>query len=145
MPSQPYAEYFASLDATVKTLIAGLASINSNALLVTARQNIQAGFTETEVNLGTPANGTTITLDPLNGLKQTLTNNVSGFTIQAPADIGDIELRIVNGATAGAIAFTGFTKQFTGDGLDTTTGHQFEVFIYGFGGGKSAYLIKALQ
>lgn len=118
---------------------------NNGSILTTAGgQALIGGFTEVEFDLGTPANGSTITVDPSSNLKQTLTNNVAGFTIDATAECGDVELRIVNGASAGTITFSGFDKQWTSDPLDTVSGNQFIVFIYGFVA-KKAYLIKALQ
>lgn len=106
--------------------------------------NATGGVTFTEHDHGTPANGATITPNPSQGLKQLVTNNVAGFTVAATAEIGDLELRIVNGASAGTITFSGFEKKWTSDSLDTTNGHQFVAFIYGFSG-KQAYIIKALQ
>lgn len=145
-PTTEFALYMKEVDAVIR---ATLVLLNSTSglpfLLTTAGQNISAGFTESEVDLGTPVNASTVTAEPLTGLKQKLTNNVAGFAIAPPPDIGDLELRVVNGATAGTITFPGFTKKFAGDALTTTNGDQFIVFIYGFGGGKSAYLIKALQ
>lgn len=118
---------------------------NNDTILTTAGdQELTGGFTEQEFDNGTPANGATITIDPSVNLKQTLTNNVAGFTIAATAECGDVELRIVNGPSAGTVTFSGFDKQWTGDALDTVNGHQFVVFIYGFIA-KKAYLIKALQ
>jgi hypothetical protein len=102
-----------------------------------------ATVTSTLINLGTPGAGTTVTPNPSNGFKQQVTNNAA-FTIAATGQVGDVELLIVNGAAAGAVTFTGFDKQFVGDALDTVSGHQFVVLIYGFGT-KKAYLIKALQ
>ncbi len=121
-------------------LIAGFA-----ALTTAGGQNLGGGFTSTEFDNGTPASGATITPSPLSSLKQVVTNNVAGFNIAASGLIGDIELRIVNGASAGTPTFTGFSVQWPGDALDTVSGHQFIAYLYGFGGSKSAYLIKALQ
>lgn len=106
--------------------------------------NATGGLTITEYDIGTPTNGSTVTPNPSNALKQKLTNNVAGFTIAATSEIGDVELRVTNGASAGTISFSGFDKQWTGDSLTTTNGHQFVIFIYGFDG-KQAYIIKALQ
>lgn len=87
--------------------------------------------------------GGTIAPNPTSGLKQKVTNN-GAFTIQATAEIGNVELRVTNGASAGAITFAGFDKQWSGDALTTTNGHQFAIFIHGYDG-KQAYLIRALQ
>jgi len=106
--------------------------------------NATGGLSITPFDHGTPANGATITPDPSVCQKQTVTNNASGFTIAATSEVGDLELRVINGASAGNISFSGFDKQWTGDSLTTTNGHQFVIFIYGYGD-KAAYLIKALQ
>jgi hypothetical protein len=113
-------------------------------LTVAGGQQITGGFTEAEFDNGTPANGATVTINPSNGLKQKITNNVAGFTIAATAEVGDVELRIINGASAGTITFSSFSKQWIGDALDTTNAHQFLAFIYGYGS-KTAYIVKALQ
>lgn len=113
-------------------------------LTIFGGQTIQGGFDFDEFDLGTPTNGSTITPNPTTCLKQKVTNNVAGFTIAATSQTGDLELRVVNGASAGTISFSGFDINWTGDALDTTSGHQFIIFIYGYPG-KQAYLIKALQ
>lgn len=113
-------------------------------LTIFGGQTIQGGFTIDEFDLGTPINGSTITPNPSTCLKQKVTNNVAGFTIAATAETGDLELRVVNGASAGTISFSGFDIQWTGDALTTVNGSQFVIFIYGFPS-KRAYIIKALQ
>jgi hypothetical protein len=100
------------------------------------------GVTFTPHDHGTVSSGT-ITPNPSSGLKQVVTND-GAFTIAATSEVGDVELRVVNASSAGAITFSGFDKQWVGDSLDTTDAHQFVVFVYGFSG-KQAYLIKALQ
>lgn len=116
-----------------------------SALTAAGGINVDGGFTSTEQDLGTPTNGSTITPSPLTSLKQVLTNNVAGFTINPSGLVGDIELRIVNGAAAGTITFGAGFNQWAGDPIDTVNGHQFVAYLYGFGGGIAAYLIKALQ
>jgi hypothetical protein len=141
------ASWFQSVHALLTSAIFNWTTIQENGnevLTVAGGRTITGGFQETEVSLGTPTNGSTVTPNPGDSLKQTLTNNVAGFTIAATAQVGDVELRIVNGASAGTITFSGFDKQWAGDSLDTTSGHQFIAFIYGFGA-KKAYILKALQ
>lgn len=110
-------------------------------------QTITGGFTWTPFSLGTVTTGT-VTPSALNNLKQTLINGGS-FTLAAPTVVGDVELYITNNASAGTITFSGFTKQFTSDALDTTNGHEFVIYIYCFkndaGTVKTAYLSKAMQ
>jgi hypothetical protein len=119
---------------------------NGARVLTTAGgEEIDGGFTIGEHDLGTPANGAIVTIDPVNGLKQKITNNVAGFTVQPTSKIGDVELRIVNGPSPGTITLSGFAKQYTGDSLDTVGTHQFVLFIYGWGGAGADYVIKARQ
>lgn len=146
-PTTEFLLYMASLDSIVRLAVTSLVAANgvaAVALTTAGGQVLAGGFTETELDLGTPANGATITPNPSARLKQKAANNVAGFTIAATAEVGDLELRITNGASAGAITFSGFSKKFAGDALTTVNGDQFAVFIYGWGS-KSAYLIKALQ
>jgi hypothetical protein len=143
--SQHYAEYLASLDAIVRSGDFPALSVNGSAVLRAAGgQTLTGGFNEQPFDLGTPAANATVTPNPSRNLKQTVTNNAA-FTIQATAEVGDVELLITNGATAGEIGFAGFAKNWPGDALDQVPGHQFVVFIYGFPGGTAAYLVKALQ
>jgi hypothetical protein len=140
--SQQHAQYLSSLDAFLRGGNFPAVSVNGNAVLtVAAKQTLLAGFNETVFPFGTGSG--TITPNPSSSLKQSVTNN-GAFTIAATAEVGDVELFVSNGASAGAIAFSGFTKQWAGDALDTVNGHAFVIFIYGFGG-NSAYLVKAMQ
>ncbi|HEX5508921.1 MAG TPA: hypothetical protein VFX37_10500 [Pseudolabrys sp.] len=129
-------------------LLFGLFTRSNNASILTTAgdQELIGGFTEEEFDNGTPANGATITIDPSVNLKQLVTNNVAAFTIQATAESGDVELRIVNGATPGTITFSGFHFNFPGgDPLDTVPGNQFIVFIFGRGSAGADYIVRARQ
>lgn len=143
----PYSQNFTTLGAISAAAIAASAGTIGGSSILTAAGglNLAGGFTSTEANLGTPTNGSTIAPSPLTSLKQFVRNNVAGFTIAASGLVGDVELTILNGATPGTISFTGFDKQWAGDPLDTVAGHRFVAFLYGFGAGHGAYLIKALQ
>lgn len=142
-PTHTWALYLFQLDALMRNFISSFNSLNNGALLTTAgNQLLIGGFTETEFDLGTGAG--TIAPNPMSSLKQKVTNN-GAFSISPFGTVGDVELRIINGASAGAVSIGGFTKQWTGDPLDTVNGHQFMMFIYGFGGGASACIVKALQ
>lgn len=124
---------------------AGSAQVaGADVLTTAANKTITAGFAATESDHGTPSNGATITPSPLSSPKQKVTNNVAGFTIAATSQIGDLELRVINGSSAGTISFSGFDVNWPGDPLTTTNGHQFVIFIFGFDG-KQAYTIKKLQ
>lgn len=127
---QAFGSWCAAIDKAVEKLISVI--------------NVIATSDE-ERDLGTPANGATITLDPTLGLKQTLVNNVAGITIAAPASMLNMELRIVNGASAGAVTMSGFHFMYPGGSpFDTVSGHEFIVFITGSGNG-SDYIVRARQ
>jgi hypothetical protein len=78
--------------------------------------NLGKGFTGTVNSLGTPTNGSTVTLDPTTGQCVALTNNVAGFTIAPPSiPSGSYTVMwayITNGASAGAITTSGFSATF---------------------------------
>jgi hypothetical protein len=141
--SQGYTQWLQALDALVRGGNYPAVSVNGNAVLTVAGgQTLIGGFNETIFDFGSVTSGS-ITPNPSKSLKQHVTNNGS-FFIAATAEIGDVELLITNGASAGALTFSGFTKQWSGDALDTVNGHQFIILIYGFFS-VSAYMIKALQ
>jgi hypothetical protein len=134
--------YYTSASAVTLGQLSPL-SIALLAGTTTAQMQATLGInTWTPFSFGTVSTGT-ITPNPASGLKQSVTND-GAFTISATAQIGDVQISVTNGASAGTISFSGFTKQFTGDTLDTVPGHNFVIFIYGFPNG-TAYLIKALQ
>jgi hypothetical protein len=147
--TQSWFEYFKSIDSALRTLLADfdvLSGESSTFLTTAGGQTITGGFLSTEYDNGTPTNGASITINPINGLKQKITNNVAGFSILATAQSGDVELRIINGATAGTITFSGFHKQHAGgDSLTTTNAHQFIAFIYGYGAAGADYLVRKRQ
>jgi len=106
---------------------------------------ISVGYTLTPSNLGTPTNGSTVTLAAAGGNYQYLTNNVAGFTIAAPAADCAIDVLITNGASAGTITFSGFTVgSSTGDPLTTTNTNKFLLTVVRINS-VSTYTIKALQ
>lgn len=76
---------------------------------------------------------------------QYITNN-GAFTITAPAADGSMVVLVTNGATAGAITFTGFTVRSggTGDALTTTNGDKFAVSITRINS-VAFYSVQALQ
>jgi hypothetical protein len=101
------------------------------------------GFTFTAHNLGTVSSGTT-TPDPALGNYQYLTNN-GAFTLAAPSSDCAIDLMVTNGASAGAITFSGFSVgSSTGDSLTTTNGSSFLISMRRING-LSLYGITALQ
>lgn len=86
------------------------------------------GHKATAYSGGTVSSGT-YTPAAANGNLQYYTNN-GAHTLAAPSVSGDytIVVAITNGASAGAIANSGFTL-FDGDALDTVAAHRFFVYI----------------
>ena len=102
------------------------------------------GYTYVANNIGTVSSGTT-TPDPTLGNYQYLTNN-GAFTLAAPSvDSAIPTLLVTNGASAGAITFSGFTVgSNTGDALTTTNTSKFLISLRQING-VSLYGITALQ
>ncbi|PQV56420.1 hypothetical protein LX70_02686 [Defluviimonas denitrificans] len=74
-------------------------------------------------NGGTPAAASTYTPAAANGNLSHITNNAA-FTLGVPANPGAFIVEVVNGATAGAITTSAYTK-VTGDAFTTTNGDKF--------------------
>jgi hypothetical protein len=86
------------------------------AAALAGNQNLTGGFTATSDNDGTVSAGT-YTPDPLTGNFKYITAN-GAFTLAPPAAECSIVLEVLNGASAGAITTSGFTKV---DGAYSTT------------------------
>jgi hypothetical protein len=128
--------------ATNSTFPAGTHNL---AALDLADQTVSGGANVTSSSLGTPTNGSTLTIDCGTAPLQFLTNNVVGFTIAAPSNDGSCLMKVTNGASAGTITFSGFTVgNNTGDLLTTTNGNIFSVSIWRING-TSGYRISAHQ
>jgi hypothetical protein len=122
-----------------------MVSINGgNVFSTTATgQNISGGSTYTSSNQGTKSTGT-FTIDPGACQLQYITAN-GAFTLAAPAADGAVDLLVTNGASAGAITFSGFTVGSNiGDPYVTTSGFKFVFYIRRING-VSTYQIRALQ
>ena len=118
---------------------AGIAA--STVLQANATNNITVGYSYTPYNLGTLAS---FTPNPASGNVQFGTNN-GAITITAPTTDCAIDLLVTNGASAGAVAFSGFTVSAnTGDVLTTVNGNMFIISIRRING-VSTYVITALQ
>lgn len=104
---------------------------------------LTGGFTSTTDNDGTFSSGT-YTPTPTGGNFKNITNN-GAFSLAAPTVSGDYTLvvQVTNGASAGAITFTGFTRT-SGDVFTTTNTHKFFVFITKCNGLTLA-VVQALQ
>ncbi|TPI14100.1 hypothetical protein FJW06_12425 [Mesorhizobium sp. B4-1-3] len=115
----------------------------ASAMLQKAADNLAmtAGFTHTVVNDGTKSSGT-YTPAPTGGNYRKITNN-GAFTLAAPttANSYNMEIDITNGASAGAISFSGFVSGFPkGDALTTTNGALFKLHISKTDAGVTAVL-----
>jgi hypothetical protein len=110
---------------------------------LTAVGVIGPGFSVTSGNIGTITTGT-VTPVLTSGNYQFYTNN-GAHTLAAPAADGAVDILVTNGASAGAIAFSGFTVGAnTGDALTTTNGSRFLIAIRRINS-ISIYGITALQ
>jgi hypothetical protein len=89
---------------------------------------LTGGFVGPDQSDGSKSSGT-YTPSPSTGNWRRVTNN-GAFTLAAPSDSGEfsILIEITNGASAGAITLSGFTKT-DGDAFTTTNGHVFWCWI----------------
>jgi hypothetical protein len=102
---------------------------------------ISVGYTINPANLGTIASQT---LNPALGNYQ-FGNNNGPITLTAPTADCAIDIMVTNGATAGAITFSGFTVgSNVGDALTTASGAKFVISVRRIGG-TATYTLKALQ
>jgi hypothetical protein len=92
------------------------------ALLDVAAQSVSGGARVVTFDNGTKATGT-FTPDPGNGQHQKATNN-GAHTLAPGSNYGSYWLDYTNGASAGAITTSGWTK-VVGDSFTTTNGHKF--------------------
>lgn len=100
----------------------------SSAIKADATNSITVGYTATAYNNGTISSGS-LTPSPANGNLQRYVNN-GAHTLVPPSLAGDytIIIQVTNGASAGTVTTSGFTKA-TGDTLSTTNGDDFLLFI----------------
>ena len=87
---------------------------------------LTVGFAATPHSAGTKSSGT-YTPDEANGNFQYATNN-GAHTLAPPTNDCNLVIQYTNGASAGAITTSGFTK-VTGDSFDTTNGNDFLAYI----------------
>jgi hypothetical protein len=111
------------------------------ALLDAAIAAAIAGEAVLYLDLGTPAAASTVTLDPGDRPLQHLTNNAA-FTLAPGANSGSMILDITNGASAGAITTSGWTKVV--GAFATTNGYKYRCSC-SVGNGGSLLTIQALQ
>jgi hypothetical protein len=121
--------------ATLPSAGATMASLNVE------DQALTGGVIVTSKDLGTVSSGT-VTPDPGDRPQQHYTNN-GAHTLGVSANAGSILLDITNGASAGAITTSGFTK-VAGDAFTTTNGHKFRCSL-SIGNAGSLLAVRALQ
>lgn len=116
-----------------------------NTAIVTSVENqaCTGGCTVTEKALSNPTNGSTVTLDMGDRPIQTYTNNVAGHTLAPGTVHGMCLVDITNGASAGTITTSGWTKK-SGDAFTTTNGHKFRCHC-SVGTAGSLLVVQALQ
>ena len=118
-------------------------SISAASLTVTD-QNLQGGAFVTSNNLGSLSGGGTLTVDCGLSPLQYFTN-AGNYTIAAPVHDGSCMVEVINGGSAGALSFSGFTvNSNTGEPLTTTNTNKFIINISEING-VATYFIKALQ
>lgn len=129
----------AATDSTTMTFPA----ISSNVLTTGNTATITKGYTVTSFSIGTVSSGTN-TPDPANGNYQFYTNN-GAHTYAAPSSDCAIDVYVLNGASAGAITFSGFTVgSNTGDAYATTNTYKYIISVRRINS-VSTYVFKALQ
>lgn len=125
-------------DATIT-----LPSASGTLLSTNESQTLGKGFTVTPYDNGTVTTGT-LTPDPANANYQYYTNN-GAHTLAAPSADCAIDILVTNGASAGAITFSGFTVgAATGSSYVLTSGYKFILSIRRING-TSTYSWYALQ
>jgi len=119
--------YVAGVTSAIQTQI-NTTSTDISTKVSKAGDAVTGGFTTTVDNDGAFASGT-YTPTPIGGNFKAIVNN-GAFTIAAPSAAGDYTLviQITNGATAGAVTFSGFSKTI-GTAPTTVNGADFFVFI----------------
>lgn len=114
---------------------------SNNGKLNVEDQTLTGGARVTSKDLGTISTGT-LTLDPGDRPLQHYTNN-GAHTLSPGTNTGSFMLDITNGASAGAITVTGWTK-VAGDAFTTTSGNKFRLHC-SVGNGGSLLIVQALQ
>jgi hypothetical protein len=116
---------------------------DANTLKSNATKTLTAGYMVTAVNDGTKSSGT-YTPDPTGGAFREVTNN-GAHTLAPPTNTGSTTMIVeyTNGASAGAITTSGWTK-VTGDAFTTTSGNKFKLYISKGGTGTHLH-IQAMQ
>lgn len=117
-----------AVDEKFRVTYDGIASVAGAYTLISSNGgvNMTGGISETSYNAGTYSGGT-FTPNPLLGNIQHYTNN-GAHTLAPPSSVSPMIIQVLNGASAGTITTSGFTK-VNGDALNTTAGKAFELAI----------------
>lgn len=102
----------------IKRRLTGLTTTVST----TGNQNLTGGYTATSYNAGTKSSGT-YTPDPALGNFQHVINN-GAHTLAPPSGVCTMIIEYTNGASAGTITTSGFTRASTAT-YTTTNGQKF--------------------
>ena len=114
------------ISTIVNTGTLTLPTATSTILSNTGNVNLTGGFTATSYNDGTVSSGT-LTPAAANGNFHHYTNN-GAHTLAPPSAVCTMVIENTNGASAGIITTSSFTK-VTGDTLNTTNANKFIFFI----------------
>lgn len=134
-------------DASAQRTTLGLAigtnvlAYSADVIYSSATKNITVGYTATSYSAGTKSSGT-FTPDPTLGNMQHATNN-GAHTLAPPGSTCTMVIDYTNGASAGALTTSGFTK-VSGDTYATTNTYKFRLFI-SVGNAGSHLSIQAMQ
>lgn len=102
------------------------------------------GLDHNWVDHGTITSGT-LTIDPLDGFFHKVTANGTFAISPASNRGGSCILHVTNGATAGTVTFSGWTKKYPSASLTTTSGNKFAIPMYFFDAEGADYMIQARQ
>lgn len=131
-----------TVGTTAGTVAAGNdARLNDNAKLNVEDQTLVGGARVTSKDLGTITNGT-VTPDPGDRPLQHYVNN-GAHSLAPGSNGGSYMLDITNGASAGAITLSGWTKT-AGDAFTLTSGHKFRLHC-SVGNAGSLLIVQAMQ
>lgn len=128
-------------DANRTLTLTADSSIGGTAAILAGNQNLTGGFTTTSYDAGTKSSGT-FTPDPTLGNMQHATNN-GAHTLAPPGSTCTMVIDYTNGASAGALTTSGFTK-VSGDTYATTNTYKFRLFV-SVGNAGSHLSIQAIQ
>lgn len=136
---------FTNLTVETLTVTGNMTEAGEEVLTTAGGETIEAGFDHLMVDLGTPVAASTQTIDPEGGFFQKLTNNAAFVLSPHATKIGSCVLHITNGAAAGAVTFTGWTKKYPSGSLDTTNTNKFALFLFFYGSLGADYSIQPRQ